>query len=169
MQKYGAQLRIIHWLMFICFSVLFTVGYFMTEFKQAEPWSWYALHKSFGVLVLMLLLLRWFTRFTSQLPEPADYMQGTGEKVAKSVVHTLYLLMLLVPISGYLMSNLSGFSVEFFGLALPTVLAENTDIKDLSDDIHFYLAYIFLAVIGLHILSVIKHHVQGNNVLSRIT
>lgn len=169
MQKYGAQLRIIHWIMFICFSMLFVLGYFMTEFKDSEPWGLYSLHKSLGVLVLALLLLRWFTRLTGRLPEPADYMRGVDEKIAKGVVHTMYLLMLLVPLSGYLMSNINGHGVEFFGLALPTLVSETENLKHLSHEVHEYLSYIFLGVIVLHLLGVIKHHVKGNDVLSRIT
>ena len=169
MQKYSAQLRVIHWLMFLCFSALFVIGYFMTEFKQAEPWSWYALHKSLGVSVFLLLLVRWFIRFKSTLPVAAEYMSSVDEKISKSVIHTMYILMLSVPIGGYLMSNMAGHAVALFGLSLPTLAAESADYKELAHDFHAYSAYTFLAVIGLHLLGVIRHHIKGNEVLRRIT
>jgi cytochrome b561 len=169
MQKYGAQLRILHWLMFVGFTALFVVGFFMTEFKEAEPWHLYNLHKSVGVLVLLLAMLRLFTRATGNVPTAEAFMTTKDEKVAKITQYLLYALMFIAPVSGYIMSNIHGHAVKFFGLSLPTLFAKNPVLEDFSHEAHEITAYVFLAVIVLHIFGVIVHHAKGHEILRRIT
>jgi cytochrome b561 len=168
-EKYSVSIRFIHWLMFILFAIIFVLGVVMVEFKETEPWAMYHFHKSTGVLVFLLVLLRLVFRVTSKAPSaPAEISPG-NYRLSQGVVFLLYLLMILVPLSGYALSNMHGFAVDLYGLPLPNIFPESPDWEDYSSLAHEYLAYTFLGIFLLHLAGVIKHHVQGVEILRRIT
>ncbi|MCK5719998.1 MAG: cytochrome b [Thiomargarita sp.] len=167
--KYHPSIRILHWIMFVLFAAIFIVGVVMVEFKMTEPWTMYHFHKSTGVLVLLLVFIRLTARIMSEKPAPSDQISTIQQIVAKIVVYILYLLMIIVPISGYALSNVHGYSVDLYGLALPTIFSANPAWEETTDMLHHYLVYTFLAVFTLHLLAVIKHQVKGIEVLHRIT
>ncbi len=169
-EKYHASIRIIHWLMFVLFAIIFVLGAVMIEFKEAEPWAMYGIHKSTGVLVFLLVLFRFIARWLTQIPpHPAEISQ-LNHRIAQGVVHLLYLLMILVPLSGYALSNVHGHHVDLYGLPLPDLFPKGDEWwKELTSSAHYYLTYTFLGVFLLHLAGVIKHHIQGQEVLRRIT
>ena len=168
-EKYSVSIRFIHWLMFILFAIIFVLGVVMVEFKETEPWAMYHFHKSTGVLVFLLVLLRLVFRVASKAPSaPAEISPG-NYRLSQGVVFLLYLFMILVPLSGYALSNMHGFPVDLYGLPLPDIFPKNPDWEDYSGLAHEYLAYTFLGIFLLHLAGVIKHHVQGIEILRRIT
>lgn len=169
-EKYHPSIRVIHWIMFILFAIIFVLGFVMVEFKESEPWAMYNFHKATGVLVFMFILLRLVSKLLTKTPAPSDDITQGEHRISKGVVHLLYLFMIIVPITGYVMSNLHGHHVEFYGLLqLPDLLSKNVEWKEISSLVHEYMAYAFLAVIALHLLGVIRHHIKGQEVLRRIT
>ncbi len=168
-EKYSVSLRLIHWLMFVLFALIFVLGVVMIEFKETEPWAMYHFHKSTGVVVFLLALLRLVIHFTSKSPSaPAEISPGIY-RLSQGVVFLLYLMMILVPISGYALSNLHGYSVDLYGLPLPEFFPKNLNWEKYSSLAHEYLAYSFLGLFLLHLAGVIKHHIQGVEILRRIT
>ncbi len=168
-EKYHPAIQTLHWIMFLLFAMIFVLGAVMVEFKESEPWAMYGIHKSTGVLVFLLVLLRLIARWTTVIPPLPSEIPELIQGVAHSVVHLIYLCMIIVPISGYALSNIHGHQVKLYGLALPNLFPENPAWENFISDFHFYAAYTFLALIILHILSVVYHHVKGQDVLSRIT
>ena len=170
MEKYHPSIRIIHWLMFVLFALMFVLGMVMTEFKECcEPWAMYDIHKSTGVLVFLLVLFRMLFRWQTPIPAPLPQISALNHRIAQSVVHLLYLLMVIVPISGYALSNVHGHQVKFYGLPLPQLFPTNPDWETLTSSLHSSLAYLFLGLLLLHILGVIMHHVRSLEILRRIT
>ena len=170
-EKYHASIRIIHWLMFVLFAIIFVLGVVMIEFKECcEPWAMYGIHKSTGVLVFLLVLFRLVARWLSQIPPHPAEISALNQHISQGVVHLLYLLMILVPLSGYALSNVHGHHVDLYGLPLPDLFPEGDQWwQDFTSSAHYYLTYTFLGVFLLHIAGVIKHHIQGQEVLRRIT
>jgi len=168
-EKYHASIRAIHWVMFILFAIIFVLGVVMVEFKELEPWAMYGFHKSTGVLVFLLVWVRLVSRWASQSPVPFPGMSPMNHRIAQGVVFLLYLLMILVPISGYALSNVHGHDVYFYGLPLPTIFPTAPEWEGFTSQAHELSAYGFLIVFGLHLAGVIKHHVLGQDVLRRIT
>lgn len=168
-EKYHPFIRIIHWLMFIAFAVIFVLGFVMLEYKDCEPWTLYEIHKSTGVLVFLLvwirLIARWQTAVPALPPEYPDWVRN----IAHGTTHLMYLLMIIIPISGYAVSNVNGYGVKFYGIPLPDLFPKNLEIADAVENFHFYSAYLFLGLIVLHILGVIFHHVQKQEILRRMT
>jgi cytochrome b561 len=170
--KYHASLRILHWVMFILFAIIFVLGVTMVEFEECkgcEPWAMYNFHKSTGVLVFLLVLLRLVFRWTTRVPPHPPEIPTLNHRIAQGVVHIIYLLMILVPISGYALSNVHGYDVNLYGIALPKLFPTNPEWEVMVDAAHTYLAYTFLGFIALHILGVIAHHIRGLEILRRIT
>jgi len=77
--------------------------------------------------------------------------------------------MILVPISGYALSNMHGYSVDLYGLPLPDIFPKSLNWEKYSSLAHEYLSYTFLGIFLLHLAGVIKHHIQGIEILRRIT
>ncbi len=167
--KYHGFIRTLHWIMFVLFAIMFVLGFVMVEFEKSEPWAMFEFHKSTGVLLFGLVIIRLLARWITDVPPPAAEMSATNRRISKSVIHFMYLLMVILPISGYALSNVAGYQVSFYGFELPQLFPENEDWDSITYEIHEYGAYILLGFIGLHLLGVITHHIKGLEILRRIT
>jgi cytochrome b561 len=174
MKKYSLSSRIIHWLMAAIIIFLLGLGIYMTEFLPKDAPNHlevYLLHKSFGALALILIFVRIINRLFNKAPE----LPKTLSKLEKNLSHLghfgLYILMILVPVSGYLMSNSFGYPVHLFSLELPFLVSENFELGKIFAEAHEISAYSLLALVVIHILAVIKHRFfdkPENDVLKRM-
>lgn len=174
MQKYHIFSRILHWLMAAIIIFLLGLGIYMADFlpkDAANRMDIYALHKSFGVLVLALIAIRLVNRFVNKAPALPEAM-NKFEKLAAHLTHSaLYLLMIIVPLSGYLMSNAFGYPVGFFGIELPFLMEKNQELGAIFHEIHEISPYILIGVLALHVAGAIKHRFfdkPENDVLKRM-
>ncbi len=172
--KYSLSARILHWSMAIVIIGLLGMGIYMKEFLDKEApnrMMIYNLHKSFGVLILILILIRFLNRLKNKPPH-LPYTLPKYERILAHLAHiALYIFMVIVPLSGYLMSNSFGYPAMFFGYEMPFLIAKNFDHGKVFAEIHEVAAYSLLAVVALHILGVIKHRffdIPENDVLKRM-
>ena len=153
---------------------LLAVGIYMTNFLPKESVNRgiiYGLHKSFGVIVILLIITRIINRLIFKAPALPETIRNPERILAKIGHLALYLLMIIVPFSGYFMSNLYGHPVQLFGLTLPLLAETNYEIGAIFSEIHEISAYSLLALVSIHILAVIKHRffdLKENNVLPRM-
>ncbi len=127
-------------------------------------------HKSVGITILMLVIARLIWRWMNP-PPPLPASVVPWQATLSSVGHwTLYGLILLLPISGWLMSSASAYSVSWFNLfQLPDFIAPNPDLKEIFEDIHELLSKELLVVAIGHILAALKHHfIDKDGVLLRM-
>ncbi|MGP9814473.1 cytochrome b [Rhodopseudomonas sp. NSM] len=159
--KYPATLRILHWLRALLILGLIAAGWTMTSLDDetaAKFEQLYPLHKSFGVLVFLVVLVQLGIRAMSRLPGPAEL--PAHERVLSHVVHVaIYALLLIVPLMGYAMSSsfTQSDGVTFFGIHLPELLPKNDSWFRIFQFLHKTLAYTLLALVGLHVLGALKH------------
>ncbi|MSP33769.1 MAG: cytochrome b [Rickettsiales bacterium] len=172
--KYHISSRIIHWLMALLIFGLLPIGIYMVYFlpeDAANRLQIYSLHKSFGVAALILIFIRIFNYFLHKAPKLPQGLPKI-EKIASNIAHvTLYTLMIVIPISGYLMSNAYGFSVNLFTIPMPNLISSQPETGAYLVRIHQYSAYAIIAVIGLHIGGTLKHRFfdkPENDVLKRM-
>ncbi len=172
--KYHISSRILHWTMSIIILGLLALGIYMADFMPQDAenkFMIYDLHKSFGALVLILIFIRIFNRFINKAPALPEGLPKI-EKIASHLVHVaLYLLMIGVPLSGYLMSNAYGFPVHLFSLQLPMLIAAQPENGHFFAECHEVLAYSLIAAIGLHVAGALKHRFfdkPENDVLGRM-
>ncbi len=168
--RYDATARTFHWLMFALIAGSFGVGLWMAGLPigpqrfRAVPW-----HKAIGVTILVLVILRLAWRWRHPAP-PLPPTMPAWERYAAHASHwLLYLLMLAVPLSGFLMSSALGFSTVVFGLKLPDLLERNRELGDTLKTVHFFLNKSLLALIALHFAAALKHYfIDRDCVLQRM-
>ncbi len=172
--KYHILMRIMHWLMAILILGMIAVGWYMVGLQKDAPIRevLYFIHKSFGVTVLFLVILRVILRLFTTVPALPDSIPVLERKAAHLAHYSIYLFMFIVPITGYMMSNMFGRSVSWFGITMPQVFASNRELGGFAREMHEILPYVFLAVIFLHAAGALKHRFfdknPKNDVLSRM-
>lgn len=158
--KYALSSRIIHWLMAAIILFLLGLGIYMTEILPKDAVNHlqvYELHKSLGVLVLILLFVRIINRIVKKAP-PLPNTMPKYEQILAHLGHIgLYVLMFVVPISGFLMSNSFGFAVKFFSIELPMLIGTDFERGKLFAEAHELSAYALLGLVAVHVGAVIKH------------
>ncbi len=182
MSRYSAVAILLHWLMALMIVSLVAAGVWMHEAihvpaTKAQAFEVYQLHKSTGLTVLALTLLRIVWRLTHRPPALPVQMKG-WERVAARASHVgFYVLMLAIPLSGWAMVSASPFGLPtiFFGLfewphIAPLAALEHKDeAEHLFKEIHEILAFGAVALLALHIAAALKHHIwDKDDVLTRM-
>lgn len=160
-QRYGLVSILLHWVMAILVVVMFCLGLWMTDLDYYDPWYHQApyWHKSIGMLLIFMLSVRIVWHRFSPVPGVLGGHAAWVSRVAKWVHYLLYLLLLLVMVSGYLISTADGRPVSCFGLVeLPALFSEGERQAEVAGRVHFVLANILLGVAVLHMLAALKHH-----------
>lgn len=162
-RHYGLVSIALHWLLALLLTGLFGLGLWMTGLSYYDPWYNRApsLHEGLGLLVLLLILLRLGWRLRSVSPSPLG--PNRPLHLAAGTVHwLLYLLMLAIPLSGYLMATADGKPLVAFGLSLPSpvpgLLPGGEQLADQAGEVHALLAWALMFLAGLHALAAFFHH-----------
>ena len=160
-QQYGAVARALHWWSAALFFILFFLGLYMSDLDDKDPSriTLVQLHISLGILILGFTLVRIYWKIKEIQPTPPATMTPLQIKLAKSMYGMLYLLLLAIPIAGYVIVTADGHTPSFFGLFdLPNLISKNEALEDFAEDTHEFLAYTAITLVGGHILMALKHH-----------
>jgi len=159
--RYGFVSIFMHWGVALAVFGLFGLGLWMMGLDYYSPWRKDApdLHKSIGLVLLAVMLLRVLWRFISP-PPSALPNHGKLTRVASKAGHgLLYLGLFAVMIAGYMISTADGVGIPVFGLfEVPALVSNLPDQADVAGEIHFYLAWGLVIFAGLHGLAALKHH-----------
>ncbi len=165
--EYGRFSKTMHWLMAAIIITLIAVGIYMadlpreTDAQKQYAFQFYGMHKSFGVIALLLIAIRLVWLRISPLPPLPSVFAGGERLLIESVKKLLYLMMLLVPLSGYLMSNAGGHPIVFFGLfELPAVVGKSKEFGEIVHEMHEIGGWVILLLVLLHVAGAIKHRLQ---------
>jgi cytochrome b561 len=168
--KWGAMAQFFHWVMVLAILGNGLFGLLMDlAHSPMQKINWLALHKSIGLTVLALFLLRLAWRMADRRPpeEPAPRWQ----QLTAHVVHgLLYVLIAAMPLSGWWFNSVSGKPLQWFKLFnLPALAEKNDDIRHFAHGVHEYLFWFLLLVLVAHVGAALKHHVfDKDNVLRRM-
>ncbi len=157
--EYHGFSKLIHWMTALIILGLLPLGFYMTlmDFSETKL-TLYGLHKSFGLLVLVLAFVRVFSWVIVRKPAHLD-SHALWERIAAKIAHfILYLSLFLMPVSGWVMSSAGDFPIAFFGIPVPHVMEKSEEIFKLSRQVHEFSSYTLIAVIGMHVLGALKHH-----------
>jgi cytochrome b561 len=129
-----------------------------------------ARHKSFGMTVLMLAILRLLWRLKNPPPELPGHMTSLERKLARATHIAFYVLLFAMPLTGWMMSSAKKYSVSWFGLfTWPNLIGKNEAAFDFLRATHDTMSVILLSIAVLHILAALKHHFWNkDNVLLRM-
>ena len=145
--------------MFLLIAGSFGVGLWMAGLPVGpQRFKAVPLHKVIGVTILALVLVRLLWRWTHPAPPLPASMPAWERRAAHASHWALYVLMVVVPVSGFLMSSALGFPTIVLGVRLPDLLERNRELGDTLKAVHFYLNKTLLAVIALHFAAAMKHH-----------
>jgi len=156
---WGAITRAFHWGMLVLLATIVPIGYYMTDLPLgARKLQIYALHKSIGLTLLGLAVLRLLWRITERRPAPAP-MPAWQQRMASATHVLLYALLILIPLSGWLYNSAAGFPLQWFRLVnLPALTATNPTLKAAAKEFHESAVAVLLTLVALHALAALKHH-----------
>ena len=170
-RRYGYLSISLHWLMLILLVAVYA-SIELREFfpKGSDPrTALKALHFMLGLSVLGFALLRLGARLSGPTPR-IDPEQGGWEKLAAKFMHiALYVLMIAMPLAGWLILSAAGKPIPFFGLQLPALIGENKDLAKQIEEVHEIIGTAGYFLIGLHAVAALFHHyIKRDNTLVRM-
>jgi cytochrome b561 len=159
LKKYSLPMRIAHNFSAILFIITLVMG-IMLE-KNLISKEYFFVHKSFGISVFFLVLIRIFIKFNTE-NKPQIYSTKKIEEIAARITHFgLYFCLVSMPLSGFLMSSFfagKDGSVNFFNLfKIPFFLEKNKELASFFNSSHEIITYISLFFIFLHLAGSFKH------------
>lgn len=159
--RYGWVSIVLHWGVALVVFGLFALGLWMVGLDYYSAWRKDApdLHKSIGITLFAIMLVRIVWRLVSPPPPPlASYSRLT--RIGAAFGHAfLYLGLFAVMIAGYLISTADGVGIPVFGLfEIPAVVSGLPDQADTAGVVHLYLAWVLVVFAGLHGVAAFKHH-----------
>ena len=170
-KTYTAIAKLFHWGMAFIFAGIFALGFVMTDMPLSpEKLQYYAWHKWGGVCIFVLVWLRLVWRALNPPPAYSDTLSPLVKLTANLSHAAMYCLMIIIPVSGWLMSSAKGVSTVWFGvIPLPDLLQKDKELGHLLQDIHQTLNYLLLLLIAGHVAAALKHHyIEKDNILKRM-
>lgn len=166
-EKYGAVAKCFHWGMALIIFGLLVAGIIMTDLPNGpDKFKIYGLHKSFGITVLVLVLLRVFWKMQGKHPKLPDTLSRIEKKLAFLGHAFLYFLMFSLPVTGWIMSSAAGFTVSVFGLfTLPNLVDADKGTKGDFMEIHENMAWLLIGMIIVHVAAALMHHFHHKNTI----
>ena len=170
-RDYTATAKLLHWLMAVLIFGLLALGFYMHDLPLSPAkLQLYAWHKWAGVTMFLVAVFRLAWRVTHRPPALPGHMPRIERLAAHAGHYLLYVLMLAIPLSGWLMSSAKGFQTVWFGvLPLPDLLGKDKQLGDLLQTVHLSLNLLLVAVLLGHAGAALKHHfIDKDDVLTRI-
>jgi cytochrome b561 len=158
--RYSTPAVVLHWLVALLIFAAFPLGVYMHDLPLSpDKLKLYSYHKWIGVTVFLLVAVRLSWRLTHAPPLLPEGLPA-WQRRASAIVHgLLYVLMIAIPLSGWLMSSAKGFQTVWFGvLPLPDLLEKDRELGDLLAGVHKALNFTLLALVILHVAAALKHH-----------
>ena len=158
--RYTTPAVVLHWLVALLIFAGFPLGLYMVDLPLSpDKLKLYSYHKWIGVTVLLLVAVRLAWRLT-HTPPPLPAGIAAWQRHASAAVHgLLYVLMVAIPLSGWLMSSAKGFQTVWFGvLPLPDLLDKNRELGELLARVHKTLNFTLLALVVMHVGAALQHH-----------
>lgn len=162
----------LHWLIALMICAAFTLGLIMSDMPglsmtKLKYFSW---HKWIGVTIFALALLRVMWRATHPAPPISASLPAWQRLAATSAHRLLYLLIIVIPLTGYFYSLAAGVQVVYLGIIpLPVLIAKNEVLKELLKNVHSILNFSMAGLVALHVLGALKHQfIDRDGTLARM-
>ena len=169
--RWGAIHQGLHWVTLVLLLLLAWIGLRMGALPNGpDKIATYALHKSIGLCVLAIVLLRIGWRLFAGSPTPLTDSPHWQHRIAQLTHIALYVLLLAMPLSGWLLNSAAGFPLQWFGLFnLPALTGHNDALHALAVQTHETLFWTLVALVLLHAAAAFYHHLfMGDATLARM-
>ena len=151
--RWGLVASALHWLMALGIMVMLVLGTVMINYPMSTTkLKLFAVHKSIGVTLLALALVRLLWRLADTRPQWPDTLTQARKRLARGAHVALYLLMVFVPLSGWFINAAAGFPLNWFGLfAVPSLISPNETLQTVAEYVHLTLVISLACVLSLHV------------------
>lgn len=158
--RYSTGAIVLHWLIAVAVIVNWRIAEAAEHLPSAEKTEVMANHKALGITILILTLLRLAWRFVKSPPSLASTLKPWEARLAKTVHLTFYVLLIGLPLGGWLGNSFFGQGVSVFGIfTLPALpVGESPDTGEGIFEVHATFGTVMLVLILLHVLGALKHH-----------
>lgn len=169
--RYSRPAIALHWLIALLIVIIAALGLYMVDLPDAAPerellFDW---HRWLGVTAFVFILARMLWRTVRKPPALVASMPRLQRLAASATHFALYALMVVGPLTGYLLTNRAGEAVKVFGWSLPPLIGEDAGQVKLFEGIHAYVNYALIAIAVLHALAAFKHHfIDRDETLARM-
>ena len=160
MAKYSKIAILFHWLIAILIGANILLANLGEDLPRAARAAYMSPHKAIGISILILTIGRILWRLTNRPPALPNKVAGWQAKAGHSVHILFYILMIAMPLTGWLMIGANGKAapVDFFGLfTIDMAVGKNAMLADIGHEGHEILVAPLIVLIGLHILGALKH------------
>lgn len=157
--KYAKSQRLLHWLVAVIVIVMLTATFYFDALPKSLKSTAYNFHKLFGILVLLLMVMRLYSLCKNGRPSEPERMPKFQKHIAHAVHFSLYILLFLMPITGWVFVTAAGRPPHLFGMTLsfPGV-GSSSFVRGLFHDFHLCIAWILIVLISMHVLAAFKHY-----------
>lgn len=157
---YTTTAKAFHWLMALLITGLLALGLYMHDLPLSpQKLQLYAWHKWAGVTAFLLVWLRLAWRITHRPPALPDSIAPAMQRLAHFGHAALYVLMIAIPVSGWLMSSAKGFQTVWFGIwPIPDLIGKDRELGNLLQTVHKGLNIAFMLMLAGHVAAAFWHH-----------
>ncbi len=169
--SWGGIAKVLHWLIAAMILGMFVLGWIAVNYPMSPTkiklFTW---HKSFGITILMLALLRMAWRFLDPPPASSAHAPVWERQLARTSHALLYLAMIAMPVSGWIINSAANFPLKLFGLIrLPDIVPADKTLQTQAEFVHLSLFWILVALLILHVGAALWHHiVRRDDILTRM-
>lgn len=169
--RWGPVSQLFHWISVLLLIAIAGIGLTMEDLPNSpDKVRVYALHKSLGLTLLAVVVLRLAWRWTRPIPADVPGLSRWVRRGAATVHWSLYAMMLAMPLTGWLLNSAEGFPLQWFRLFnLPALVPANEDLADTFEALHENGFWILVALIAGHVVAAMYHHFfVGDDTLRRM-
>ena len=157
--RYSAGSKLFHWLIAIIVISMLSFSFFLDDIPEQYQSLAYMIHKSIGLTILCLMIMRLVWIHHAGKPALPKSVPMWQRFVARTVQYSLYIFLLAMPMTGWIMSVAANRTPTFFGLFnVPLPIAPDEALAKFMNQTHTIIAWILIALIVLHIAGALKHY-----------
>ncbi len=169
-RAWGSLSKALHWIIVLLIINQWVIAQRAEELTGFAKFKALAWHKSFGMTILMLAVIRLAWRLANPVPDLSTETRPWERRLANGSHLLLYLLIFAMPLTGWLMSSAKAYGVSWFNLfAFPDLVGRSERVYETMHSLHEWLFAALVTVALLHVAGALKHHfIDRNNVLRRM-
>ena len=169
--RWGPVSQVLHWTIVLLIAAIAVLGLLMVDLpNNPQKIRFYALHKSLGLTIFALVALRLAWRAYAGAPHPVAGTPRWQERVATFTHGAMYVLLVALPLSGWVLNSAAGYPLQWFGLFnLPRIVANDHDLRELAGSLHEAGFWLLFALVIAHAGAAFYHHLfQHDATLTRM-
>jgi cytochrome b561 len=168
--RFGLATRVLHWTMAAAILATLPIGLWIANAQPSLAIiKWFGIHKTIGMTILALAVIRIAWHRITPPPGPLPGGPAWADRVARTTHRAFYVLLLVIPLSGWIGSSASGLDTVVFGRwTVPAIAPASPGIETAAFAVHGAAAFLLAGLIVLHVAGAVKRALGGDGTLRRM-